>query len=97
MKRCHTARTPGLEEEPEQEPTTSRTDQKREAQPTTDAGDVTVSWALNPPAVRRVEETKDTNEAMDEMRREIGNLQLDLLRMGRSLRVSLSVDGALGC
>ncbi|KAK1922212.1 hypothetical protein DB88DRAFT_547876 [Papiliotrema laurentii] len=86
MKRCHTARTPGIEEEPEQEPATSKTDQEREAQPTTDAGDVTLSWALNPPAVRRVEGTKDTNEAMDEMRREIGNLQLDLLRMGRSLR-----------
>ena len=36
---------------------------------------------------------------MEEMRREIANLQLDMLRMGRNLKVSPSLDlsGSVTC
>ncbi|WRT70045.1 uncharacterized protein IL334_007039 [Kwoniella shivajii] len=48
-----------------------------------------LDWALQPPAMRSAQGNRKevtASEKMEEMRREIGNLQLDMLRMGRDLK-----------
>ncbi|KAK8853384.1 hypothetical protein IAR55_004088 [Kwoniella newhampshirensis] len=75
--------TPIVEEDEEEEETAS-SHHGREEEPSVD-----LTWALKPVGERgsRGASPKLSDaEKMEEMRREIGNLQLDMLRMGRSLR-----------
>lgn len=65
---------------------------------------VHLSWALRAPSSSKPvdrdarAEERDSEWKMDEMRREIGNLQLDMLRMGRNLKVSFQVvDWSRSC
>ena len=70
-----------LEEEEEEEDTSPVAD------------DLDLAWALRPPC-EAVQSQQERGEsfAMEELRREIGNLQLDMLRMGRNLKVSQTVS-----
>jgi hypothetical protein len=77
--------------------------EKHEMDETAEGDGVHLSWALHPPstppfptggATPRCEGQGQRGECgvdwatVDELRREIGNLQLDMLRMGRGLKVS---------
>jgi len=49
-----------------------------------------LAWALRPPSRAAIlHRERDDDFTMEETRREIANLQLDMLRMGRNLKVRL--------
>ena len=50
---------------------------------------IDLNWALRPHSRASLPESIPRDDVLEEMRREIANLQLDMLRMGRNLKVSL--------
>ena len=66
-------------------------EEEESAQVQSAEGRLHLDWALRPSSrTSYLEEVRGEDFAMEEMRREIGHLQLDMLRMGRGLKVCLS-------
>ena len=61
---------------------------KQDGRVAIDEDDIDLAWAIAPRnLLGQTQPIKAETDAIEEMRREIGNLQLDMLRMGRRLKV----------